>query len=181
MNKFVKRIGICFIVGIAVAGSVWFGYPYILVAKLDVIPKKAEGNPARAEVGEGLVKCGDRAIPAIIWSLDRSGPWQRQSAFLSGILGEIGGPAREVLLKRISEAEECIEIAKWIYVLQEGFQDYSQFERVVECYESGQIRRVTLLHFDSAARLHNPEAPDMLDDSGKVAEAFLGWASARSN
>ena len=103
----------------------WLQSPWFTVWTMHLAERKGEES-SRA-VCDRIVAHGERAVPAIISSIETNYPWVRRHCYLPIAFKEIGGSAQTSLLQAINQQSNPRGRAYLISSLHTAFGDYRRF------------------------------------------------------
>lgn len=156
----------------------WLVAPRIAVWSMALATKKGEASSQAAR--DRIVFFGELAIRPTIASIEEHSPWVRRYCYLPSALKKIGGSAHRDLLAAIESQDDPEKRACLISALQTAFDDYSQFDTVIDDFESGRLSAWGLLHMASDIRYDFPDAPELLTEDRKLNPAFRAFWKQRS-
>lgn len=156
---------------LVIIAATWFFWPFVVVSSLALADEKGEASSRRA--CDRIVALGPRAVPYVIGSIERNGPWRRKYVYLPIALKEIGANAKPPLVEAIKGQSDPYRRAYLIASLQTAFADYTHFSRVLT--DAGELSPFVLGHFARDLREAFPEAPPLLAADGSVNSEFVGY------
>ena len=138
-----------------------------------------KGEESSRAVCDRILAHGERAIPAIISSIETNSPWVRRHCYLPIALKEIGGSAQSGLNQAINNQSNPRRRAFLISSLQTAFEDYSRFEIVLNDMQFGELSKFAVHRFESDIQYAFPEAPPLTAENINLNPEFLEWWSRK--
>ena len=173
-----RRIVILFLIAAIVCAAGWILWRRLVVAPLNFVEKKGE-EPLR-QACDRIVAVGERAIPAVISSIEEHSPWVRRHCYLPIVLKEIGGSAHSEVADAIEKQKDPRKRAFLISTLQSAFGDYSRLDSIIDDFESGRISSWGLIHIASNIRYIFVDAPPFLTEDRQINPEFKIYWKKRS-
>lgn len=169
------------VTGMILVGVFYWALPWYYVGTTRFLPKNGEGNEEAARAhAEHLASFGDRAVPAILYSLKNNSPFRRRYVYLPYALERIGPSADWALLEAIDEESDPLARNFLIGALVMAFRDPSRLARWARDVQENNASQLEIWHMPRVVADAFTEAPPVLiSDRDELSLAFLAWAEQR--
>jgi hypothetical protein len=164
------NVGLAAMLGIAIAGAVWYFLPAILLCSM----AWTDEPDSRDAIVVRISACGPRAIPFIIRTVRDESPWSDYSR-LPDLLGTFGETARSPLIHAIDGEPNPRKCAYLISALQTGFNDYRRLPKWVGFALAGKLSPWGLRTLGFELPRAWPDAPALLAPDGSIDAGFRAW------